>query len=369
MSAKYKTLNVDLGTRSYPIHIGSGLLTRAQSLAAPHLQGQKIAIITDETVAGLHLAALLNALEGLEVETIILPPGEGTKSFAVFEDVLAQLLDANFSRSDTLIAFGGGVIGDLTGFVASVLKRGCNFIQIPTTLLAQVDSSVGGKTAINMPAGKNLVGSFYQPKMVLIDTDVLCTLPPRQMKAGYAEVLKYGLINDTDFFGWLEKEGANVIAGQADALAHAISISCAAKAAIVREDEREHGVRALLNLGHTFAHALEGCAGYDGSVLHGEAVSAGMLMALEFSHKSGLCAGQDVQRLRAHLKRLEMPTFDDLPAKSTADPRALFSYMQRDKKNDGAAINLILARGIGQAFVAPNVEQANLQLFLEQAAG
>jgi len=367
MSAKRDTLNVDLGARSYPIHIGTGLLEQAGGLIAPHLQGSKVAIVTDETVAKLHLEALRTALAGLDIEVIILPPGEGTKSFAVLEDVLATLLDANFSRSDTLIAFGGGVIGDLTGFAASVLKRGCNFIQIPTTLLAQVDSSVGGKTAINVPAGKNLVGSFYQPKMVLIDTDVLSTLPARQMKAGYAEVLKYGLINDLDFFNWLEKEGAHVIAGKPEALAHAISTSCAAKAAIVRQDEREHGVRALLNFGHTFAHALEGCAGYDGSVLHGEAVSAGMLMAFEFSRKSGLCKGQDVERLRGHLKRLEMPTFDDLPANATADRGALFSYMQRDKKNKGAAMNLVLARGIGQAFIAPNVEHTNLQLFLEQA--
>lgn len=369
MSAKHKIIQVDLGARSYPIHIGSGLMRRSAEFVRPHLQGEKIAIITDETVAGLHLPALLTALEGHDITTIILPPGETTKSFGQLEAVLAKLLGANFSRADTLIAFGGGVIGDLTGFVASVLKRGCNFIQIPTTLLAQVDSSVGGKTAINVPAGKNSVGSFYQPKMVLIDTDVLATLSERQMKAGYAEVLKYGLINDTDFFDWLEGEGADVIAGKPDALAHAIATSCAAKAAIVKEDEREHGVRALLNLGHTFAHALEGCAGYDGSVLHGEAVSVGMLMAFEFSNKLGLCAGQDVQRLRAHLERLEMLTFDDLPAKTTSDPRALFAYMQRDKKNDGAAMNLILARGIGQAFVAPNVEQANLQLFLEQAIG
>jgi len=369
MSANWDTLNVDLGARSYPIHIGSGLLEHAYQFVCPYLQGDKIAIITDETIAALHMPELHAALKGDDITEIILPPGEGTKSFAVLEDVLAKLLDANFSRSDTLIAFGGGVIGDLTGFAASVLKRGCNFIQIPTTLLAQVDSSVGGKTAINVPAGKNLVGSFYQPKMVLIDTDVLSTLPARQMKAGYAEVLKYGLINDPGFYNWLEKEGANVISGKPDALAHAIATSCAAKAAIVRQDERENGVRALLNFGHTFAHALEGCAGYDGSVLHGEAVSAGMLMAFEFSHKSGLCKGQDVERLRGHLKRLEMPVFDDLPTKATADRRALFEYMQRDKKNKGAAMNLILARGIGQAFAAPNVEQSNLQSFLKKVGG
>ena len=361
-----KRIDVDLGARSYPIHIGQGLLAGAAQYIEPCLTGKRIAIITDETVADLHLDTLMSPLAstGLSIETIILPPGEATKSFEVLQDVLARLLAANFSRADTLIAFGGGVIGDLTGFAASILKRGCGFIQIPTTLLAQVDSSVGGKTAINTGAGKNLVGAFYQPKLVLADINVLSTLPARQMKAGYAEVLKYGLINNLPFFEWLEKEGKNVLAQQPAALAHAIATSCAAKAAIVKEDEREHGVRALLNLGHTFAHALEGCAGYDGNVLHGEAVSAGMLMAYEFSQTQGLCGGQDVQRLKQHLAALDMPTFKALPENVTSDAKALFGFMLRDKKNTDDAVNLILTRGIGQAFAAKDADQSALKSFL-----
>ena len=366
-----KRIDVDLGARSYPIHIGQGMLTHAAQYIEPCLTGKRIAIITDQTVAGLHLDTLMSSLADTDliIETIILPPGEATKSFEVLQNVLAQLLAANFSRSDTLIAFGGGVIGDLTGFAASILKRGCDFIQIPTTLLAQVDSSVGGKTAINTSAGKNLVGCFYQPKMVLADIDVLSTLPARQMKAGYAEVLKYGLINDLPFFEWLETEGENVLAQQPAALAQAIATSCAAKAAIVQEDEREHGVRALLNLGHTFAHALEGCAGYDGSVLHGEAVSAGMLMAFELSLRQGHCGGRDVQRLTAHLAVLDMPVFSALPKSVTTDAKALFDFMQRDKKNTDDAMNLILARGIGQAFTAKDADQSALKAFLDEQAG
>lgn len=358
-------LNVDLGDRSYPIHIGGGLLANAAEYLVPHIGGGRVAIITDETVAGLHLQALQ---KGLDItETIILPPGESTKSFEVLQDVLGTLLKANFSRDDTLIAFGGGVIGDLTGFVASVLKRGCRFIQIPTTLLAQVDSSVGGKTAINTPAGKNLVGSFYQPKCVLIDTDVLSTLDARQMRAGYAEVLKYALINDPGFFDWLEKNAGALLTQDKAALTHAVLTSCAAKADIVKRDERERGERALLNLGHTFAHALEAKAGYDGTLLHGEAVSAGMLMAFEYAQDLGLCPGQDVQRLRKHLHKTNMPTLNDLPASITNDPDALFAFMGRDKKNTGANMTLILARNIGGAFIEPAANQDSILKYLKQA--
>ena len=365
-----KQIDVDLGARSYPIHIGQGLLADAAHYIKPKLSGKRIAIITDETVAGLHLETLMSSLEGLGlvIETIILPPGESSKSFDTLQKILAQLLAVNFSRADTLIAFGGGVIGDLTGFAASILKRGCGFIQIPTTLLAQVDSSVGGKTAINTGAGKNLIGSFYQPKLVLADTDVLSTLPLRQMKAGYAEVLKYGLIDNSDFFNWLEQYGKNVLECTPNSLSRAIAKSCKAKAAIVKEDEREHGVRALLNLGHSFAHAIEGCAGYDGRVLHGEAVSAGLLMAFEFSQKMKLCGGQDTGRLGAHLKALEMPVFAALPKGVTSDPKALFEFMLRDKKNIDTSVTLILARGIGQASIAPDIDQAALMAFLKEQA-
>lgn len=359
-------INVELGDRSYPIHIGQGLLKNTYRYLEPHLGGRRVCILTDETIAGLHLQTLLNALEGqgLLVETIIIPPGEREKSFERLQTVLDQLLDANFSRADTLIALGGGVIGDLTGFTASILKRGCNFVQIPTTLLAQVDSSVGGKTAINTPAGKNLVGCFYQPKLVLADTDVLATLPVRELKAGYGEVLKYGLIDKPEFFDWLETHGADVLAGNAEALAQAVSICCQAKAAIVKEDEFEHGRRALLNLGHSFGHALEGLAGFDGSVLHGEAVSAGMLMAYEYSQGIGLCSGQDVQRLRAHLSALDLERLETLPDIVRADPDALFAYMMRDKKNKDENLALILAKGIGQAYVEPQADQASIRAYV-----
>lgn len=362
-----QSLSVDLAERSYPIHIGPGLLTKTAELITDTLNSQKLAIITDETVAKYHLHTLLDSLNGsgFDVETIILPPGEATKSIDVWQSVLETLLARNFSRDDTLIALGGGVIGDLTGFVASVLKRGCQFVQIPTTLLAQVDSSVGGKTAINVPAGKNLVGCFYQPKLVLIDTDVLETLPGREMGAGYAEVLKYALIDRPDFFNWLETNAQNVLDKDTDALTHIIATSCQAKADIVGADEREHGVRALLNLGHSFAHALEGIGGYDGRILHGEAVSAGMLMAFEFSNRLDLCSMQDVERLRAHIRACGLPDFNAVRKCVGGDPQTVFRFMQRDKKNSEGHINLVLTRGIGKAFIAKNVNQNDLMTYLK----
>jgi len=281
--------------------------------------------------------------------------------------VLDQLLRENFTRDDTLIAFGGGVIGDLTGFVASILKRGCNFIQIPTTLLAQVDSSVGGKTAINTPAGKNLVGQFYQPKCVLIDTDVLDTLDMRQMRAGYAEVLKYALINDPAFFSWLDDNVGAIMTRDETALRTAIATSCTAKAAIVKRDEFERGERALLNLGHTFGHALEAAAGFDGSLLHGEAVSAGMLMAFEYSEALGLCPKQDAEQLHAHLTAHDIPMLGDLPSTVRENPGALLAYMERDKKNTGSDINLVLTHGIGKAFVHQAADRSSLLKFLQKA--
>ena len=364
-----QNIKVELGDRSYDIIIGSGLLAQAGEYIAPLLTGGRVAIITDENVAGFHLDTLTNALGelSLTLETIVLPAGESQKSFDVLQEVLDRLLAAKFSRSDTLIAFGGGVIGDLTGFAASVLKRGCGFIQIPTTLLAQVDSSVGGKTAINTSAGKNLVGAFYQPSLVLTDTDVLSTLSQRQLKAGYAEVLKYGLINDPDFFDWLEENGSNILAGDAKLQAEAISRSCASKASIVRQDEREHGVRALLNLGHTFGHALEAKAGYSDTLLHGEAISAGMLMAFEYADNIGVCKRQDVDRVRAHLQKLNMPTLDTLAAELKSDPDQLFTYMTQDKKNMNTDMTLILARGIGKSYIEPQADQSNVRAYLKLA--
>lgn len=362
-------VNVELGARSYPIFIGKGVLANAGEMVNTYAKSHRVAVITDETVANLHLETLRKGLAGygFELDTIRLPAGEATKSFDHLQQILTTLLEREYARSDTLIAFGGGVIGDLTGFAASVLKRGCQFVQIPTTLLAQVDSSVGGKTAINVKAGKNLVGSFYQPRLVLADTDVLKTLDQRQIRAGYAEVLKYGLIDRADFFDWLEGNVQNIFAQNAGALAHIIATSCQAKADIVAKDEREHGMRALLNLGHTFGHALEGIGGYDGRILHGEAVSAGMLMAFEFSNFLGICPAQDVDRLSRHLQGNNLPRFQELCERITVRADEMLDFMVKDKKNANGAFNLILTRGIGKAFVAKDVPRQDLHTYLTKA--
>jgi len=346
------TVPVDLGERSYDILAGSGLLTRAGDIIAPLLSAKRTVIVTDETVHGLHGQALSDSLTaaGITHRFIIRPAGEAQKSFETLQTVLDGFFEAGLSRSDVVIAFGGGVIGDLTGFAASIFKRGCSFIQIPTTLLAQVDSSVGGKTAINNRFGKNLVGAFHQPRLVLADIDVLKTLPPRELKAGYAEIVKYGLLGDLDFFDWLEINGADVLALDPKTTAQAIASSCQAKAKIVAEDEYEAGRRALLNLGHTFGHALELEAGYDGDLLHGEAVSIGMIMAFEFSHADGLCPKQDVIRMEAHMKTMNMPLIHDVE-RLFKDPAKLLAHMGQDKKNEGDHLTLILARKIGESFV------------------
>jgi len=353
-----KTVNVDLGPRSYDIVIGEDMLGRAGELIAPHAQG-RVCVVTDQTVYDLHYAALEASLSaaGLSVHVIIRPPGEAQKCFAVLEKIMDELLEIGFDRNDCVIAFGGGVIGDLTGFAASTFKRGCKFIQIPTTLLSQVDSSVGGKTAINTPRGKNLVGAFYQPQLVITDTFVLSTLPEREMKAGYAEVLKYGLLGDAKFFEWLEESGADVLAGNPKALAEAIAVSCQAKADIVARDERERGERALLNLGHTFGHALEAEAGYDGSLLHGEAVSAGMLMAFEFS------GAKDAGRVAAHMKSVNLITPNDV-SHLFKSPDALMRHMSHDKKNEAGALTLILARNIGEAYVQRAADKTSVRDYL-----
>ena len=346
------TVPVDLGERSYDILTGSGLLSRAGDIIAPLLPAKRTVIVTDETVHRLHGQTLSDSLTaaGITHNFIIRPAGEAQKSFDTLQTVLDGFFEAGLSRKDVVIAFGGGVIGDLTGFAASIFKRGCEFIQIPTTLLAQVDSSVGGKTAINNRYGKNLVGAFHQPRLVLADIDVLKTLPPRELKAGYAEIVKYGLLGDIDFFNWLEVNGQAVLALDPDMAAQAIARSCRAKAKIVAEDEYEAGRRALLNLGHTFGHALELEAGYDGDLLHGEAVSIGMIMAFEFSQAQGLCPMQDTARMDAHMKAMNMPRCHDV-APLFKNPNKLLMHMGQDKKNEGEHLTLILARKIGDSFV------------------
>jgi len=363
------TVRVNLDNRAYDIIIGQNVLAQAGDLLSPLLKSKKLCIVTDEAVAKTYLVKLMKTLEDagfVPCPPIILPAGEQTKSFHQLQYVVEKLLSYKLDRHSTLIALGGGVMGDLAGFAASMLMRGISFVQIPTTLLSQVDSSVGGKTGINTSAGKNLVGAFYQPKAVLIDTEVLKTLPVRELKSGYAEVLKYGLINDLAFFNWLEQHGAAVLAGDAPAQKYAIDASCRAKAAIVEEDEHEQkDIRALLNLGHSFGHALEALGGYDGRILHGEAVGIGCLLAFEFSHEKGLCPAHDVDRLRLHL--LKTGLMSEPPFKVTA--AAVLDAMRGDKKNKDGNITLILAKGVGQAFVARDISEAELLVFLKKKFG
>ena len=355
---------VDLGARSYPIHIGSGLLAQVSDLIKEFAPSKRIVVVTDETVYGLYGKRLEAALSGFTVHMVIRPPGESQKSLNGLETVLEAMFKAGLDRSDLLIAFGGGVIGDLAGFAASIYKRGLPFVQIPTTLLAQVDSSVGGKTAINNRFGKNLVGAFYQPKAVIADTDLLSTLALRELKAGYAEVLKYGLLGDRAFFDWLDDEGgAKILDLDPQALSKAVTISCQTKARIVAADEKETGQRALLNLGHSFAHALELDAGYDGDLLHGEAVSAGMDMAFAFSVNKEYCPAEDAARLSGHLAKLDMPRITTL-GERLADPSKLTLFMGQDKKNEDGKITLILARAIGDAFVQKAVSDKDVMTFL-----
>jgi len=357
--AVYSTVHVDLGERAYDIRIGGGLIANAGAHIKDLLAGPRVFVVTDEHVAEAWLPALEKALaaEGIEVSTKILPPGEQTKSFTYLEELTSWLLDQGIDRKTTIVAFGGGVIGDLVGFAAAITLRGIPFIQIPTTLLAQVDSSVGGKTAIDMPQGKNLAGAFYQPRLVLADTYALDTLPRRQVLAGYAEVVKYGLINDPDFFEWCEANGPALLNGDAAARRQAVEASCRAKAAIVQADEREAGQRALLNLGHTFAHAFEAQLGYADDLLHGEAVALGCLAAFELSRRLELCPGQDTERLRAHLDAMGLRTTLAGITDAGWTPDVIIGHMGKDKKVDAGQINFILARGIGQAFVTNEVPQ------------
>ena len=356
---------VSLGARSYDVVIEAGLLSRAADWLTPLSRGRTMAIVTDENVLP-HLATLQTALTsaGVASEAIVLPPGELTKSWAQLEALTDRLLDLGVERGDHVIALGGGVIGDLVGFACSILKRGCGFVQVPTTLLAQVDSSVGGKTAINSRAGKNLIGAFHQPALVLIDPDVLDTLPVRQVRAGYAEVVKYGLIDDPAFFDWCEANASALIAGDPAARAHAIAHSVAAKARIVAEDERETtGTRALLNLGHTFGHALEAEAGFSDRLLHGEAVAAGMALAFGYSVAHGLAPAADAERVAAHLRTVGLPD-SAAAAGITADGETLVAHMLHDKKMDAGTLPFLLARGIGQTFLDKSVDLADVRAFL-----
>ncbi len=361
---------VALGERAYRILIGPGLLRSAGEWIAPLAKGRRrVAVVTDETVGATHLPALSEGLAGagFEAEAITLPPGEATKSMDQLAGVLDRLLDMKIQRDDLIIALGGGVIGDLTGFAAAILRRGVRFIQIPTSLLAQVDSSVGGKTGINARQGKNLIGAFHQPSLVLADIDVLETLPERELKAGYAEVAKYGLLGDRAFFEWLEANGAAVLGGDAAARTEAVRASCAAKAAIVARDETETGDRALLNLGHTFGHALEAATGYSQRLIHGEAVSIGMTLAADFSTSLGLCPGQDAARARAHLEALGLKTgLSDIDGE-LPDADALLGLMAQDKKARDGRLALVLMRGIGESFLTRDVDASGLRAFLANA--
>lgn len=357
-----------LGARSYDVLIENGALDRAGALLGPWLRRGRAIIVTDAHVAEAQLERLQTALGDVEQHVVTLPPGEATKSWAQLEALTDRLLELEVERSDHVIALGGGVIGDLVGFAAAILKRGCGFVQVPTTLLAQVDSSVGGKTAINSRAGKNLVGAFHQPGFVLIDPSVLDTLPAREQRAGYAEVVKYGLINDFAFFEWCEANAATLLAGDGAARARAIEKSVAAKAAIVAADERETvDLRALLNLGHTFGHALEAETGFSDRLLHGEAVAAGMALAFRFSAARGLCSAQDAMRVSAHLAASGLP--DGLRAAGvSASGEALVAHMLHDKKMAGGTLPFILARGIGEAYVDKSVALADVAAFLDGEA-
>ncbi|MEI9993616.1 MAG: 3-dehydroquinate synthase [Rhizomicrobium sp.] len=347
---------VSLAERSYPIHIGPGLLARVPELLRPLARGP-LPVVTDSHVGEMHLAALLDAFAkaGLDARPIVLPPGEGTKSFAGLELLTSELLKTGVDRNGLVVAFGGGVIGDLTGFAAGVLKRGIGFAQIPTTLLAQVDSSVGGKTAINTPLGKNLVGLFHQPRIVVADTDLLASLPRRELLAGYAEVAKYGGLGDAAFFEWLEAHGREALDGGSAAMVQAVAHACRMKAEIVARDERETGDRALLNLGHTFGHALEAATGFSERLLHGEGVAIGMALAFRLSVRLGLCSGQDAERFVRHLKSVGLPTAIAEIAGPRPSPQALLEHMAHDKKVKDGRLTFVLVRGIGQAFVTTDV--------------
>ncbi|MBB3542632.1 3-dehydroquinate synthase [Rhizobium sp. BK399] len=366
--ASERKVHVPLGERTYDILIGPGLIARAGAEIASRLKGRKAAVVTDEHVAPLYLDALVQSLEaaGIASATLVLPAGEKTKSFEHLMTVCDKVLEARIERNDYVIALGGGVIGDLTGFAAGIVRRGVRFVQVPTSLLSQVDSSVGGKTGINSRHGKNLIGVFHQPDLVLADTDVLNSLSAREFRAGYAEVAKYGLIDKPDFFAWLEANWQAVFAGGA-ARIEAIATSCQAKADVVVADERETGQRALLNLGHTFGHALEAATAYDSArLVHGEGVSIGMVLAHEFSARMNLASPDDARRVETHLKAVGLPTRMSEILGALPPAEVLMDAIAQDKKVKGGKLTFILTRGIGQSFVANDVPASEVLSFLKE---
>ena len=358
-------VNVALGARSYDIIIGRGRLGSLGEKIAALRPGAKAAIVSDEIVARHHLAATEAALAaaGIGTTSVTVPAGESSKSFAMLERVCEALIAARIERADVVVALGGGVIGDLAGLAAALVRRGLDYVQVPTTLLAQVDSSVGGKTAIDSTHGKNLIGAFHQPVLVLADTALLDTLPERQFRAGYAEVVKYGLLGDPGFFAWLEANWRELFAGGA-AREHAIAVSCRMKAAIVARDEREHGERALLNLGHTFGHALEAAAGFSDRLLHGEAIALGMTLAFAFSAKRGLLPRSEAERVELHLAAVGLPTHLFSVRGGPPDADRLMELIAQDKKVKRGRLTFILARAVGASFVAPDVDAAEVRAFL-----
>jgi 3-dehydroquinate synthase len=357
-----KTLTVNLGARSYPIHIGQGLL-RKPELITKHIGGRQVMVVTNETIAPLYLDSIIELLDGFDRASAILPDGEQYKTIETLDSVFTGLLEHRFNRHCTLVALGGGVIGDITGFAAACYQRGVAFLQIPTTLLAQVDSSVGGKTGVNHPLGKNMIGAFHQPGCVVIDTDTLDTLDQRQLAAGLAEVIKYGLIHDAGFFIWLEQNIERLSARDKSSLAYAIERSCTIKAEIVADDERESGRRALLNLGHTFGHAIETGTGY-GNWLHGEAIAAGMLMAADLSARHGWLARSDVERIENLLRRTGLPTSPP----DEMDESLFMKLMAIDKKVVDGGLRLVLLKEIGGAVITGDYSAALLSQTLSRAA-
>ena len=351
-----EVIRVGLGERGYDIHVGHGILAEAGALLKPLARGP-VPVVTDATVGEIHLAQFLDVCgkSGIDARPMVMPPGEGSKSFPGLEKLSGALLDSGVDRGGLIVALGGGVIGDLTGFAAGILKRGVAFAQIPTTLLAQVDSSVGGKTAINAPQGKNLIGLFHQPRIVIADTALLATLPRRELLAGYAEVVKYGALGDAAFFDWLEANGVKALCGDSDALIQAVAHSCRMKAAIVARDERETGERALLNLGHRFGHALEAATGFSDRLIHGEGVAIGMALAFQLSVRLGLCPGQDAERFVRHLKAAGLPSaISDIPG-PRPEPDALIAAMGHDKKVKDGKLTFILLKRLGRSFVTSDV--------------
>ncbi len=362
----HECLHVDLRDRGYDIIIGGGLLARAGGLMTGVIRQPKAIVVTDRHIEQSgHLDTLKASLDdaGIAYHVFVLPPGEQTKSIEQFGDLLDRCVGLGIERGTAIIALGGGVIGDLAGFAAATLLRGLDYVQIPTTLLAQVDSSVGGKTGINSRHGKNLIGSFHQPRLVLADIDTLESLPVRELRAGYAEIVKYGLIDRPAFFDWLERHGGDLIKGDVEARRHAVLVSCEAKAEVVAADERESGKRALLNLGHTFGHALEAITGYGGELLHGEAVAIGMTLAFELSHERGHCPQQDVERLKHHLEAVDLRT-SAATLQTDVKADAMISAMSLDKKVEAGIPRFVLVNGIGQAFHGAEVDPRQLRDFL-----